>query len=951
MIKILNKKAFTLVELIGVFAVLAIVFGLVSIAYININKSMVKTYYRGIELSMTNASGDYYSNNKNKVPMVVGEIDSVSLGELEEQEFIDPVKDVSGNRCDTTNSYVKTYRDEKENLQYLICLKCYDGYESDSCQERDINFKYVEVYGTLLNSNGSNLIETNKLYREGVYVNKSVMLHIKTQEGVKIVLTKENDNNFREEYNAVNIGSGRFGYNYATSTSGNYIIYGVYGENKKTLEQHLNVLIDKEMPTYTIVDGGENILAVDSSTNKAYLKINVVGISDSLSGIKRIRYSFEPNNNENYINVDSSETEFEIEKNLDVGNYKLKISVTDNAGNVNTREVVYRVYRFVDKPTTAICNTLTYNGNPQTLISTTNSAYSYQNNSGTNANNYNVKVVLNSGYAWSDKTVTDYQVQCSIGKASNPITVTETQSWSVNYSMSNQTKTITAASNAQGTITYSIKSQKNSSNTNVSSFSLSSTTLTMNGSTEAGTYTVVITATAAGNANYNSGSKDITVTVTVGKASNPITVTATQSWSVNYSTSNQTKTITEASSAQGTVTYSIKSQKNSSNTNVSSFSLSSTTLTMNGSTAVGTYTVVITATAAGNNNYNSGSKDITVTVTVGKASNPITVTTPQTLIFAGVQDKSFTAASGGQGNVTYSVKSQKNSSGTNVSFFTIPTASASTLRKASNTTNGSYTVVVTATAAGNNNYNSGAKDITLNVTVRNPYTLTIKYDKNTGTGTDPSNTTCSYGSNCTLATNNYTKEWYSKQSNQWKINATYSYKSSQTVAASTLATAAGVDLTTANRTITLYSNWRENTVKIQYYCNGGKIQTGEFIGNTGDVYTPCAAETPKNWSASVGNLPRNPALGGDLYMTRTGCTANGEYLIRTTSSKLFVFNQNWGESNPGKNFRDFASALQTGIVNQNKTGPLYYNLLKTQDISINIVTRYALNNKPGHYCE
>ncbi len=105
----------------------------------------------------------------------------------------------------------------------------------------------------------------------------------------------------------------------------------------------------------------------------------------------------------------------------------------------------------------------------------------------------------------------------TINKATNPIAVTASQSWSSTFSTSAQTKAITAATSAQGTVTYAIQSQKNSSGTAVNKFSISSTTLTMAASTNAGTYTVVIRATAAGNSNYNSGYKDITVTVTVGR--------------------------------------------------------------------------------------------------------------------------------------------------------------------------------------------------------------------------------------------------------------------------------------------------------------------------------------------------------------------------------------------------------------------------------------------------
>ena len=205
------------------------------------------------------------------------------------------------------------------------------------------------------------------------------------------------------------------------------------------------------------------------------------------------------------------------------------------------------------------------------------------------------------------------------------------------------------------------------------------------------------------------------------KSANPIAVTATQSWSPTFSTSSQDKAFTAATSAQGAVTYSIQSQKKGSTT-VSSFSIptsSTATLRMAASTGAGTYTVVIRSSAAGNNNYIAGYKDITMTVTVAKATNPIAATTSQSwspTFSTSSQDKAFTAATSAQGAVTYSIQSQKKGS-TTVSSFSIPTSSTATLRMAASTGAGTYTVVIRASAAGNDNYSSGYKDITMTVTV------------------------------------------------------------------------------------------------------------------------------------------------------------------------------------------------------------------------------------------
>lgn len=118
----------------------------------------------------------------------------------------------------------------------------------------------------------------------------------------------------------------------------------------------------------------------------------------------------------------------------------------------------------------------------------------------------------------------------------------------------------------------------------------------------------------------------------------------------------------------------------------------------------------------GNDSYNDVAAQY-INVSIGKANNPLSFTSSQSVnktFSTSSQTASITAATSGQGTVTYSIQSQKNSSNANVSFFSI---SGTTLTLAANTTAGTYTVVVRATAAGNSNYNSGTKDSTVTVTV------------------------------------------------------------------------------------------------------------------------------------------------------------------------------------------------------------------------------------------
>lgn len=129
-------------------------------------------------------------------------------------------------------------------------------------------------------------------------------------------------------------------------------------------------------------------------------------------------------------------------------------------------------------------------------------------------------------------------------------------------------------------------------------------------------------------------------------------------------------------------------------------------------TNAGTYTVWYQAQGAGGN-----SSEGSVSVTINKAANPLSFTSTQSVsktFSTSAQTATLTAATDGQGTVSYAISSQKNSSGTEVDYFTLIGTS---LTLAESTPTGIYTVSVRATAEGNSNYNSKTVDSTVTVTV------------------------------------------------------------------------------------------------------------------------------------------------------------------------------------------------------------------------------------------
>ncbi|MBR6948855.1 MAG: prepilin-type N-terminal cleavage/methylation domain-containing protein, partial [Bacilli bacterium] len=121
--KKLNKKGFTMVELLGVIVILGILSVISIVAIQGVMEKAKKEYYKTQKNNMIMSTESYLNSNKNLLPKVSGQIIKVNLETLEKNKFIDKVVDYNKNDCDSTNSYVQVfkYRDEINYTSYLKC--------------------------------------------------------------------------------------------------------------------------------------------------------------------------------------------------------------------------------------------------------------------------------------------------------------------------------------------------------------------------------------------------------------------------------------------------------------------------------------------------------------------------------------------------------------------------------------------------------------------------------------------------------------------------------------------------------------------------------------------------------------------------------------------------------------------------------------------------------------
>lgn len=119
--------------------VIIIIFLLVFIVLISINKlidSKDMEYYNKYEKEMIKASKEYFSNFKSYLPSNIGDDTRVLLSALVLEGYIDMIKDINGNDCDRSLSYVEVEKISDSKYLYKAHLVCgeddYETWDGDS---------------------------------------------------------------------------------------------------------------------------------------------------------------------------------------------------------------------------------------------------------------------------------------------------------------------------------------------------------------------------------------------------------------------------------------------------------------------------------------------------------------------------------------------------------------------------------------------------------------------------------------------------------------------------------------------------------------------------------------------------------------------------------------------------------------------------------------------------
>ena len=126
----MNKKGFSMMELITSVVILGLLSVVTIIVITRIISSGNENYYEQQKNQLLIAGKDYFTTHTDRLPKEIFEKRTVSLEELIEQNYIDPVRDSGGEVCNEKETIVTVRRNRKNEYEYQVYLFC-DNYEDE----------------------------------------------------------------------------------------------------------------------------------------------------------------------------------------------------------------------------------------------------------------------------------------------------------------------------------------------------------------------------------------------------------------------------------------------------------------------------------------------------------------------------------------------------------------------------------------------------------------------------------------------------------------------------------------------------------------------------------------------------------------------------------------------------------------------------------------------------
>ena len=129
----MNKKGFTLVELLSIIVIIAILASVTTVVYTSVTEKGKKGVYNNYENTLRGAAEQYLIENFDLIPTVNNSI-SITYQTLLNKHHIETLKDPKGGNCNSSSVIVTRGADisNNYNLTYKVCLIC-TNYKSSGC--------------------------------------------------------------------------------------------------------------------------------------------------------------------------------------------------------------------------------------------------------------------------------------------------------------------------------------------------------------------------------------------------------------------------------------------------------------------------------------------------------------------------------------------------------------------------------------------------------------------------------------------------------------------------------------------------------------------------------------------------------------------------------------------------------------------------------------------------
>ena len=122
----MNKKGFTLVEIIGAVIILGIIALFAFNTFTSNMRGFREDYYTSLIRTLDESGKEFFNDNRQYRPGGTLGAQKVSIGMLEAKGYVDEAKDYRGNVCNKNDSYVLVVKEGRDEYSYHTCLICQD---------------------------------------------------------------------------------------------------------------------------------------------------------------------------------------------------------------------------------------------------------------------------------------------------------------------------------------------------------------------------------------------------------------------------------------------------------------------------------------------------------------------------------------------------------------------------------------------------------------------------------------------------------------------------------------------------------------------------------------------------------------------------------------------------------------------------------------------------------